>query len=220
MEKSESREVARRLAKIRGEFPELKNVSSSLMANYENAHRELVSVFMRMDGEIREEMLLRAYKEVMSFDELAGLHYLSSEFTDFGDLLVEIRFCCGYIGNLAQGDQISEVEVAALIFAYECYWREGDDFLLGNVVENLLRRVGEPSSWKWPEDEKFRGKESKRQFQWLAHEIGKEMKRLASHHRSAQPGWDVFSAGRSKKPAFRDFRATRDQIWAAAKAHE
>lgn len=216
MDEEKSIEIARRLLKVRARYPELDEVSSAFMHNYQNAHNEIINMFRRMDSDIRDDMMLRVYKEALSFPELEEVGYFSDVLTDFGERLVEIRFCCGYVGNLVQGDRLPEEQCAALMFAYECYWREGENFLLGNVVENLLRRIESPDTWKWPEDRAFKGKEENRQIQWLAHAVAKEMKELARHHRSKQPAWDNFKA--SPKPELKDFRGTLGQIKDAAKA--
>jgi len=97
---------------------------------------------------------------VRFFYELAQVDYLDQGITDYGDLLALIRFCDGYIGNLAQGQRVSKNQCVALMFGYESYWREGDDFLLGIVVENHLRRIADPGEWKWPADSALRAARS------------------------------------------------------------
>lgn len=210
-----SSEVSARLGGIRSRFPELKDISSAYMHNYKNAHYELVNVFRRMDSDIRDDFLLKAYESKLSFEEMQEIDYFDDQLTNFGEHLVEIRFCCGYIGNLVQGHKIPKEQCLALIYAYDCYWHEGDDFLLGNVVENLLRRIPDSDEWGWPADAEFKGKEKDRQLQWLAYTVAKEMKELARYHRNKQPAFDRTP---TPKPERKDFRAVMRQIDAAAKA--
>lgn len=216
MDEKKGEDIARRLEAIKRRYPELDNLSSSYMHNYENAHREVANVFRRMDRDIRDEMMAKVYVEIVPVEEIGDVGYFDESLTDFGEALVLIRFCCGFVGNLAEGRALSENECAALMFAYECHWYEGDDFLLGNVVENLLRRIGDESRWGWPADADFKGQEKRRQFQWLGREIALAMKELARYHRNIQPGHS-YGDMNAKKPALRNFRAIQAQINAAAK---
>lgn len=218
MASTSSVEITRRLKAIRRRYPEVEELASDVRGNYQNANREVVNALERMDSEIRDAFIEDAYGEVRSFHDLAQIDYLDPDITEYGDLLVLIRFCDGYIGNLAQGQRLTKNQCAALMFGYECYWREGEDFLLGIVVENHLRRIPAPEEWGWPADNAFEGKEENWQIQWLGYTIAKEMKEIARYHRLKQPGFDNFRTSTSVKPAFRDFRAILNQIEAAAKA--
>lgn len=210
--------VAARLSAIRLRFPELKEVGGVFMRNYENANVELVNALRRVDGDFREEMMLAVYKEAAPFEELQQISYFNDLLTPYGEHIVEIRFCCGYIGNLVQGQRLTKEACVALIFAYECYWREGDAFLLGIVIENLLRRIDSPETWQWPPDAKFKRSEKNRQMHWLAYTVAKGMKELARFHRLSQPGMEALRTSTPVKPALRDYRAILNQIEAAAKA--
>lgn len=210
--------VARRLLAIRARYPELDELASDFEGNYQNANREVVNALLRMDSEIRQPFIEKTYGSGRSLEELADVDYLDVGITDYGDMLVLIRFCDGYMGNLAQGQRLTKNQCVALMFGYECYWREGEDFLLGIVVENHLRRIPSPEEWKWPDDAAFEGREENRQLQWLGYTIAKEMKALARHHRLNQPGFDNFRSSENAKPALRDFRAVLEQIEGAAAA--
>ncbi len=220
MGRNEAQIVLDRLSKIASSYKEMNALDYQFMNNYANAHRELVNVFTQMDSEIRDEMMLLAYEEVSPLEALSKLDHRNTEQTNFGRFLVLVRFCCGYFGNLAQGDRLTDEEVVALMFAYECYWREGEDFLLGNLVDSMLRRIGPSGSWSWPPEPDFQGLESNRQRQWLAREVGKEILELATFYRHSQPGLEAFSMSKPTKPTFRDFKATRNQINAVAKSLE
>lgn len=220
MANTSSVEVAKRLGAIRRRYPEVEELASDFRGNYQNANREVVGALSRMDSDIRAPFIEKTYGEARSFEELAQVDYLDPDITDYGDLLVLIRFCDGYIGNLVQGERLTKNQCVALMFGYECYWREGDDFLLGIVVENHLKRIPYPDEWKWPADKAFEGKEENRQIQWLGYTIAKEMKEIARYHRLMQPGMANIRTSDPVKPAFQDFRAILNQIEAAAKAEE
>lgn len=214
----ETVEVAARLSAIRLRFPELKQVGGVFMHNYENANIELVNALRRVDGDFREEMTLAVYKQAAPFEDLQQIPFFNDLLTPYGEHIVEIRFCCGYIGNLVQGQRLTKEACIALIYAYECYWREGDAFLLGIVVENLLRRIDTPDKWSWPPDADFKRSEKNRQMHWLAYTVAKEMKELARFHRLSQPGMANIRTSDPVKPALQNFRAVLNQIEAAAKA--
>ena len=200
MDQETSRGISDRLSDIRLLFPELKEVGGVFMNNYENAYQDMVGALRRIDGDIREEIVLSVYKDKLSYETLSSIDYFNDLLTDYGEHILEIRFCCGYFGNLAKGDRVVKDECIAMIYAYECYWHEGDDFLLGIVVENLLRRIESPEKWNWPPEAEFKRSQKNRQIQWLAHTVGKEMKALASFHRLSQPGMGAFATAVPVKP--------------------
>lgn len=210
--------IADRISKIRLRFPELKQVGGVFMRNYENANVELVNALRRVDGDFREEMTLTVYKEAQPYEELVQISYFNDQLTAYGEHIVEIRFCCGYIGNLVQGQRLTKEACLALVYAYECYWREGEAFLLGIVVENLLRRIDTPDKWGWPADAEFKRSEKNRQMHWLAYTVAKEMKELARFHRLSQPGMANIRTSDPVKPPLQNFRAVFNQIEEAAKA--
>ncbi len=220
MDKEKTALVGRELVNLESQFGRaFEALHGYWLANFENCHTDVAAVIHLSDSDYLEALLLCAYERVHGFETLQKFTYLDDdELTPYGLMVTKIRYCLGYLGNLSDGDVVDADQCDALIFAYEAYWKFGDDFILGNVVENLLSRLPEPSRWSWPPDSAFNGLEGPRQFQWLAYTIGKEMKGIARYHRLMQPGMSAFRTAVEPKPAFKDFRAIHAQIAMLAKA--
>lgn len=212
----DARTIGKKLTALHREFPDLKKLDGYWYSNFPNASKDLAQTIRRSDGDIHRTLLLAAYNEIHPFDYLENLTYWDmDDMTPYGLMLTKVRYCLGYIGNLANGDVITKEQALALIFAYEAYWNYVDDFTLGNNVEFQIRRISDPKTWRWPTDKDFKYKEERRQYQWLAHTIGLELKAFARWHRFIYSG---FGSGNEPKPEFRDFRSAHSQIKAKAKA--
>jgi hypothetical protein len=212
--------IGKRITALHQEFDDLKKLEGLWFANFGNASRDVALTIKRCDSDIHQSLLKRVYQdENWRFEYYEQLSHLDmDEMTPYGLMLAMLRYCVGYGGNLEIGEVLGRRKSLALVFAYEAYWRFGDDFLLGNVVESFLQRLGSQESWKWPEEIEFGGKEEIRQYQWLGREVILEMKKLARYHRIMAPGMENFRTGNEPKPKFRDFRAMATQIKSMARA--
>jgi len=211
--------IGKKLTLLHDEFPDLTKLDGYWCSNFPNASMDVAQTIRRSDSDIHKILLLQVYKELHPFDYLESLTFWAmDDMTTYGLMLTKVRYCLGYVGNLKNGEVITKEHALALIFAYEAYWHYGDDFTLGNIIEFLLRRVGDPMAWGWPSDKDFKYKEERRQYQWLGHTVAVEMKSLASYHQLNSPAMEAFITGSVPKPAFRDFRALLAQIKAKAKS--
>lgn len=213
VDEDESDQAARlggQLWSLHGEFQShMDKLEGQWLPNFKNAHVELVNVLRLGGSEMYGSFAPMCYVDPPDWDGLRALADLTSwdidELTMYGQMVVNVRFCAGYLGNLAQGDAMKIEQCAALIFAYEAYWRFGDDYVLGCVVEALLRRIGRPERWA---AEPGSDEKSAVERVLLAREVGTAMIALFSHHLSTQPGSIEASLGGSRpKPELIDFRS-------------
>lgn len=210
-------EVGIGLSDLHEEFSCLKDLDGFWYANFGNASRDVAHTIIRSDSDIHESLLLEVYKELKSFEDLVNLSYWDTDLmTTYGLMVTKVRFCLGYGGNLKEGHVINRAQALALIFAYEAYWKFGEDFTFGNNVESHLRKLGPPESWGWPSNKDFKYREERRQYQWLAYTVLSELQKLARHHRIMAPGMEMIRTADVPKPEFRDFRAVHAQIQAMA----
>ena len=105
--------------------------------NWQNCQADLINTLDRIDGDVRQMFYDKCYPTDATDPSGRGM-------TIYARQLVCARYCIGWIGNLAQGDRLDAEQAQALSFIYAAYWHLGQDFLLGNIVENLLRRIGDP----------------------------------------------------------------------------
>jgi len=211
--------IGKKLTLLHDEFPDLKKLDGYWYSNFSNASMDVAQTIRRSDSDIHKMLLLQVYKELHPFEYLESLTYWGmDDMTTYGLMLTKVRYCLGYVGNLKNGEVVTKEHALALIFAYEAYWHYGDDFTLGNNIEFLLRRVGDPMAWEWPSDKDFKYKEERRQYQWLGHTVAVEMKSLARYHGMKSSRIEAFRAEDQPKPVFRDFRVLLAQIKAKAKA--
>ena len=188
----------------------LRDMERSFKGNFLNCYRELFNVFAHMDSELYPDAVPRVYTDgPKGKDELASVDDIAwndrnDEMTPFGVLLVRLRFYAGWIGNIAQGDELDLETVATIAALYEVYWTCGADYLIGCVVEAPLKRIG--AKWGWGAVEQSADDE----LQDLAREIALAVRELYRYHRASQPG---AIEGPGPKPAFVDFHPRLAELW-------
>lgn len=106
--------------------------------NRDNNIHGLQQVIDRIDSDIRQEI------QENVFDEYGDI-------TAYGEDLAFARFCMiwlyGYFKSEEGQKSFRDVSrhddsrVKASYLAYAAYWHLGEDFLLGNIIENILREI-------------------------------------------------------------------------------
>lgn len=106
--------------------------------NFENHLAGIKQVISRIDSDVREDF------EQMCFIENGSPNAFCKN-------LVLIRFCMGWIDPLfrdlesqalnARSIRNNRKFMLAMYYVYLVYWHLGDDFLVGNVIENVLDLV-------------------------------------------------------------------------------
>jgi hypothetical protein len=191
------------------------------LCNFQNAHSKVSNVIRLSDSFFHRDLARRVYVAPsfpLDFERLRGYTFRDSdELTVYGLMIVKVRSCAGYLGNLAQGDLLSKEHCAALTFAYEAFWKFGEDYVLDCVVEALMRRIGSPSDWT-RSVEIAKGLDDAFAQLDLGLAIGVEMSELFAHHRSSQRGTIEASFGKRPKSTFIEFRQRLDAIKPPRKA--
>ena len=204
------------LVDLNEEFGEFHKLDGYWLAEFANSSRDVAQTIRRCDSDIHSYLLKRVYEEMFLeraskernlFNVLEDMTYHQMwEMTNYGRMIVKIRYSLGYGGNMKRGQVLRRLEVLAMIFAYEAYWHFGDDFLLGSVVETFLQRLEPKEEWVWPMEKEFGGRQDKRQYQWMAWEIVGELKKVFRYHRLMAPGMENIRTADEPKPAFVNFR--------------
>lgn len=107
-------------------------------------------------------------------------------------------YCTGFLPSLNQGDSLDPPSVQAIAFLYSVYWHMGDDFVLGNCVDTMVRDLGRPDAKKVRQShENELDEESTR----LGFEIWEAMYELFRSHYRPKHGLKI---NVPDKPKFRD----------------
>lgn len=71
--------------------------------------------------------------------------------TEYGEMLAFSRFCLGWLHTYFESEKSQQFirnysksnknQVKAIYMAYAAYWHLGDDFLLGNIIENAFSDI-------------------------------------------------------------------------------
>lgn len=202
-------EIGRELAKLQQQFIKtFVELDSDWHGNFDNAHKELLKVLSDVDSDIFGNLAAAAYASPPeNKHEMSFLYSIRSNqkdgLTEYGRMIVAVRFCLGYLGNLKHGSGLLNAECKALVFGYEAYWRHGGDFLFGSTIDSALKRLGDPGGWGQA-DAAAQGREEK---DLIAHgmRVARALWELHSWHRLSQvPNMEMAPID---KPAFIDFRS-------------
>lgn len=185
-------------------------IGSIWRSNFENSNAEILSVISKSDREIRQDLIAQIYGDDVSESDWAKFGSIQpEEVSQFGRMLNWIRFGAGYIGNGAQGDQLSDQECLAMNFSYRCYWACGSNFMIRAVLGQYLSRESKSRSWPWPSAIR---KQRDHQIQWLGHSIKIEMLKLQQFYEQEFLAQTGFLDAPSTKPALIDFQKVLKQI--------
>lgn len=183
-------------------------------SNWENARNALVQVIMATDSDIRDSIFESCFPEgeddIFSRGESG---FEGRSLSPFARQLMCARYSIGWLGNLMQSESIEPPAVQALAFIYAAYWRLGNNFMLGNIVENVLHAVKNPDDVDTSELENTPSNT-------LGFEIWREMVKVFRQHYIHLGSLARHAIKDGKKPEFReDFRervvALLDQFEAA-----
>ena len=206
--------LGRELAELHVDFESMSDEFLKLWrAKFQNSNLALLAAIYSADENTRAVFLAEVYRvaaqDMFNKSSLERLNRLTfydwNEITQYGQMLLKIRFSLGYLGNMRQGDLASAEHCEALIFAYEAYWKFGDDYLLGSIVKEYLEDVLDYGGWDWPKDSKFKGQEKLRQFQNLGYAIKDQFKSLKLFHHISFFRLHQNEPRISGKPEFKDF---------------
>jgi hypothetical protein len=127
----------------------------------------LEDVLRKTDSDIRGSLLRTTHLPSGSF---------GNNLTDYGQRLMFSGTCARLLLSLSRREGINEETERpgrSLFFVYALYWRIGEDFLFGNIVERNLRDAGTPP-------EHIDG-------EWIGFEIWREMWKLWKRHYQPPP---------------------------------
>lgn len=143
--------------------------------NFDNHLAGVKEVISRIDSDVRE-----------NFEKICFTNKGSP--TAFCKNLVLTRYCMGWINPLfknseLQAETIQSVRrnrkfMLAMYYVYMVYWHLGDDFLVGNVIENILSPMQMRNLYK----EALDGKTKDEVLLMTANSILKPMLKLLSVH--------------------------------------
>lgn len=113
--------------------------------NWENARNELILTIEAIDSDDRAGFFNACFPNGEDDNCSRGESSFNGRtISAYGRQLICARYAIGWLGNLSQATPIDPPAVQALAFIYAVYWHLGKDFLLGNIVENFLHRLGKP----------------------------------------------------------------------------
>lgn len=174
--------------------------------NWENALDDVKSMIKAIDSDVRQDYFDACFpvrtKRARTSMKSSGMK--DRDISKYGRCLVCARYCMGWIGNLKNKGEIHPAMPQALAFVYAAYWHLGDDFLLGNIVENVLRFIGPPGRYS---DDIPSGDAATD----LGFEIWREMENVFRSHYITQGIMKSFASS-SSKPEFRDFLPAVNQL--------
>lgn len=174
--------------------------------NWENALDDLKSMIEAIDSDVRQDYFDACFpiRTKQDWITLKSSGMDDRDISEYGRCLVCARYCMGWIGNLKNKGEIHPAMPQALAFVYAAYWHLGDDFLLGNIVENVLRHFGSPD--KYSSDTSSGDAATD-----LGFEIWREMENVFRSHYITQGIMKSFASS-SSKPEFRDFLSAVNQL--------
>ncbi|CAH0229925.1 hypothetical protein SRABI118_02440 [Massilia sp. Bi118] len=153
------------------------------LANFENANRFILDIIDEADCEVQPLRLAAVYVSPKSSNALRNLHWSDvDQMTLYGQMIAKIRYSIGYFGNMWEGQVAHNDHCSAMIFAYEAYWRGGNDYFVGSVVETVLKRLPDPSEWRMPPAAALRKSPYGQERQKLAIEIANASKALSRYY--------------------------------------
>jgi len=121
------------------------------LANFANANRSILDIIREADREGQPLRIAAVYANPQPVDALRNLRWSDmDQMTLYGQMIAKIRYSIGYFGNMWEGQVVNNDHCSAMIFAYEAYWKGGNDYFVGSVMENVLKHLPDPSEWKMP----------------------------------------------------------------------
>lgn len=177
------------------------------LANFANANRSILEIIQEADRVGQPLQLAAVYADPQPVDVLRNLRWSDmDQMTLYGQMIAKIRYCIGYFGNMWEGQVVNNDHCSAMIFAYEAYWKGGNDYFVGSVIENVLKHLPDSSEWKMPPAAALRKSPYGQERQKLAIEIANAAKVLSQYYTAVQLGMGIWGNKDAVKPDMIDFR--------------
>lgn len=177
------------------------------LANFESANSFILDILDEGDPQMHPLRIAQAYANSKPAHALRNLRWTDvNQMTLYGKMIAKIRYAIGYFGNMWDGQVLKNDHCSVMIFAYEAYWRGGDDYLVGSVMETVLKRLPHPSEWQMPPAAALRKSPYGEERQKLGVEIATASKVLSRYYTDIQPGMGIWGNKNAVKPDMIDFR--------------
>lgn len=200
--------LGEQLKELHDEFKSAFNrLNGYWLTNFSNANRFILDIIREADCEVQPIRLAAVYANPRAVDALRNLHWSDmDQMTLYGQMIAKIRYSIGYFGNMCEGQVVNNDQCSAMIFGYEAYWRGGNDYFVGSVVETVLKRLPDPGEWRMPPAAALRKSPYGQERQKLAIEIASASKALSRYYFDIYLG--IANSGNKDaiKPEMIDFR--------------